>query len=163
MLKINGRVWVFGDNINTDIMYPGFVKTLPEAERPKYCMNANRPGWSEQVKAGDILVAGKNFGCGSSRPAARSLKALGLSCLLAESFNGLFLRNAINFGLPALALEGAPKMFEEGDVAEVDFRSGKVKNMKTSETRMATPVPEMIINIVESGGLVPLLKKEGYL
>ncbi len=163
MLNIKGRVWVFGDNINTDLMYPGFVKTLPEAERPKHCMNANRPGWSQQVKEGDILVAGKNFGCGSSRPAARNLKALGLSCVLAESFNGLFLRNAINFGLPSLSLEGVSKMFEEGDSAEVDFRAAKVKNTKTSETRTATPLPERLINIVESGGLIPLLKKEGYL
>jgi 3-isopropylmalate/(R)-2-methylmalate dehydratase small subunit len=163
MSTLKGRVWVFGDNINTDLMYPGFIKTLPEAERPKYCMNANRPGWSEQVKAGDILVAGKNFGCGSSRPAARNLKALGLSCVLAESFNGLFLRNAINFGLPSLSLEGVSKMFEEGDTAEVDFRAGKVKNTKTSDTRTATLLPEMILNIVESGGLIPLLKKEGYL
>ncbi len=163
MLTLRGRVWLFGDNINTDLMYPGFVKSLPDAERPKYCMNANRPGWAEQVKEGDILVAGRNFGCGSSRPAAKSLKALGLHCVLAESFNGLFLRNAINFGLPALSFEGASKMFKEGDTAEINFRTGEVKNTKTSETRTATPLPERLIYIVESGGLIPLLKKEGYL
>ena len=144
-------------------MYPGFVTTLPEAERPKYCMGANRPGWSEQVKEGDIIVAGKNFGCGSSRPAAKSLRSLGVSCLLAESINGLFLRNAINFALPALSLEGVSKMFKEGDVAEVDVRSGQIKNLKTGETKIAGPLPQALITIIESGGLIPLLKKEGYL
>ena len=162
-MKRRGRVWLFGDSINTDLMYPGFVTTLPEAERPKYCMGANRPGWSEQVKEGDIVVAGKNFGCGSSRPAAKSLRSLGVSCLLAESINGLFLRNAINFGLPALSLEGVSKMFKEGDMAEVDVRTGQVTNVKTSETRSAKPLPQALITIVESGGLIPLLKKEGYL
>jgi 3-isopropylmalate/(R)-2-methylmalate dehydratase small subunit len=162
-LKLSGRVWLFGDSINTDLMYPGFVTTLPEAERPKYCMGANRPGWSEQVKEGDIVVAVKNFGCGSSRPAAKSLRSLGVSCLLAESINGLFLRNAINFALPALSLEGVSKMFEEGDMAEVDVRSGQIKNLKTGETKMTGPLPQALITIVESGGLIPLLKKEGYL
>ena len=162
-MKLRGRVWVFGDNINTDLMYPGFVTTLPEAERPKYCMNANRPGWAEQVNPGDMIVAGRNFGCGSSRPAAKSLKSLGVSGVLADSINGLFLRNAINFGLPALSFEGASKMFEEGDTTEVDFRAGQVKNLKTGETRTARPLPYALINIVESGGLIPLLHIEGYL
>jgi 3-isopropylmalate/(R)-2-methylmalate dehydratase small subunit len=162
-VKLKGRVWSFGDNINTDLMYPGFVTTLPEAERAKYCMNANRPGWSDQVKQGDIIVAGRNFGCGSSRPAAKSLISLGVSCLLADSINGLFLRNTINFGLPALSLEGVSKMFKEGDRAEVDFRAGQVKNLETGETRNAKPLPQALLDIVESGGLIPLLKREGYL
>ena len=162
-MKLKGKVWLFGDDINTDLMHPGFVKSLPEDEQPKYCMHANRPGWSDQVKQGDIIVAGRNFGCGSSRPAAKSLKFLGVSCVLSDSINGLFLRNAVNFGLPALSLEGASKMFEEGNTAEVDFRTGQVKNMKTGETRTARPLPEKLITIVESGGLIPLLKKEGYL
>ncbi len=162
-MKLRGRVWLFGDNINTDLMYPGFVSTLPESERPAHCMSANRPGWSGQVKQGDIIVAGKNFGCGSSRPAAKSLKVLGVSCLLAESITGLFLRNAINFALPALSLQGVSKMFQEGDVAEVDFQTGQVKNVKTGETRTARPLPQKLIEIVQSGGLIPLLEKEGYL
>ncbi len=162
-MKLEGRVWSFGDSINTDLMYPGFVTTLPEAERAKYCMNANRPGWSDQVKQGDIIVAGRNFGCGSSRPAAKSLISLGVSCLLADSINGLFLRNTINFGLPALSLEGVSKMFKEGDRAEVDFRTGQVKNLETGETRNVKPLPQALLDIVESGGLIPLLKREGYL
>ena len=162
-MKLKGRVWLFGDNINTDLMYPVFVTTLPEAERAKYCMNANRPGWSDQAKEGDIIVAGGNFGCGSSSPAAKSLKSLGVSCVLADSINGLFLRNAINFGLPALSLEGASNMFEEGDEAEVELRAGQVRNLKTGETKTVRPLPHALINIVESGGLIPLLKREGYL
>jgi 3-isopropylmalate/(R)-2-methylmalate dehydratase small subunit len=162
-LKLRGRVWLFGDNINTDLMYPGFVTTLPEAERAKYCMNANRPGWSEQVKKGDIIVGGRNFGCGSSRSAAKSLKSLGVSCVLADSMNGLFFRNAINFGLPALSLKSVSKMFEEGDTAEVDFQAGQVHNLKTREAKNAPPLPQTLIHIVESGGLIPLLEREGYL
>jgi 3-isopropylmalate/(R)-2-methylmalate dehydratase small subunit len=160
---LRGRVWLFGDHINTDLMYPGLVTTLPEAERAKYCMHANRPGWSDQVKPGDMIVAGRNFGCGSSRPAAKSLKSLGVSCLLAESINGLFFRNAINFGLPALILEGASKVFEEGDMAEVDVQTGFVKNLRTSETKMVRPLPQTLLTIVESGGLLALLKREGDL
>jgi len=162
-MKLKGRVWLFGDNINTDLMYPGFITTLPEAERPRYCMSANRPGWSDQVKPGDMIVAARNFGCGSSRPAAKSLKSLGVSCVLADSINGLFLRNAVNFGLPPLSLAGVSKMFEEGDTAEVDFQSGQVKNLRTCETKNTRPLPQTLITIVESGGLLPLLKREGYL
>lgn len=144
-------------------MSPGHVKTLPEDEQAKYCMDANRPGWSKQVKPGDILVAGRNFGCGSSRPAAKALLSLGVSCALAESVTGLFLRNAINLGFPVLSLEGVSKMFEEGDTAEVDFQTGQVKNTRTGEIRTAKPLPQALINIVESGGLIPQLKREGYL
>ena len=162
-MKFKGKVWIFGDSINTDLMYPGFVTTLPEAERPKYCMSANRPDWAGQVREGDIIVAGRNFGCGSSRPAAKSLKSLGVSCVLADSINGLFLRNAVNFGLPPLSLAGVSKMFEEGDMAEVDVQNGQVKNLRTCETKNARPLPQTLITIVESGGLLPLLKREGYL
>jgi 3-isopropylmalate/(R)-2-methylmalate dehydratase small subunit len=115
------------------------------------------------VREGDILVAGKNFGCGSSRPAAKSLRSLGVSGVLAESINGLFLRNAINFGLPALSVEGVSKMFDEGDIAEVDVGRGHVKNVRTGETKVAVPLPRALIHIIESGGLLPLLIKEGYL
>ena len=162
-MKRSGRVWLFSDNIDTDLMYPGFVTNLPEAERPKYCMNANRPGWSGQVRQGDIIVAGGNFGCGSSRPAAKSLKSLGVGCVLANSINGLFMRNAINFGLPALSFEGISEMFVEGDIADVDFRTGQVKNIRTLETRKGRPLDQALIDIVEEGGLIPLLEREGYL
>ncbi len=126
-------------------------------------MDANRPGWSKQVKRGDILVAGRNFGCGSSRPAAKPLLTLGVSCALAESVTGLFMRNAINLGFPVLSLEGVSKMFQEGDMAEVDFQTGQIKNMRTGEVKAAKPLPQALIKIVESGGLIPQLKREGYL
>ena len=99
---LRGRVWKFGDDINTDLMYPGFLHSLPEEERHLHCMSANRPGWAVQVQEGDILIAGKDFGTGSARPAAQSLFRLGIRCILAEAINGLFLRNAINFGLPVM-------------------------------------------------------------
>lgn len=162
-MKFKGKVWLFGDDINTDLMHPGFIKSLPENERPKYCMHANRPEWSELVEQGDIIVAGRNFGCGSSRDAARNLKSLGISCVISDSINGLFLRTAINFGLPAMNLKGVSRMFEEGDIAEVDFRAGQVRNVAAGNTIKASRLPEKLINIIESGGLIPLLKKNGYI
>ena len=96
MKKITGKVWKFGDDINTDLMYPQICYTLREEEKPYYAMSANRPGWSKLVKNGDVVIGGKNFGTGSSRPAADNLKNLGIACVVAESINGLFLRNSVN-------------------------------------------------------------------
>ena len=101
-MVFRGRVWVVGDNINTDLILPIQAYYLTVAEQPKWVFSANRPGWSDEVRKGDILIGGKNFGMGSSRPAARSLKNLGLACVVAESINGLFYRNAVNFAFPAL-------------------------------------------------------------
>ena len=160
---IRGRVWKFGDDINTDLMYPGFVHAMPEAEQAKYCFSANRPGWVDLVQEGDIVLGGRNFGTGSSRPAARSLRNVGIRCLLAESINGLFLRNAVNYGLPALALPGVAAAFAEGDVAEVDVTLGTVRNARTGAEFQGTPLPPMLCEIIAAGGLVPLLRQRGYL
>jgi 3-isopropylmalate/(R)-2-methylmalate dehydratase small subunit len=158
-----GRVWKFGDDINTDLMYPSSVYGLPEAEQHRHCFAANRPGWVDLVGEGDVIVGGRNYGVGSSRPAARSLYALGIRCLLAETINGLFLRNAVNFGLPALAVPGVSAAFEEGDVAEVDLATGVVANPRTGQTLQGTPLPPMLREIIAAGGLVPLLRTRGYL
>ena len=105
-MKFKARVWKFGDDINTDLILPIQAFYLLAAEQPKYVFHANRPGWVDQVKPGDIIVGGKNFGMGSSRPAARSLKNLGLACLVAPSINGLFFRNYVNFAFPAMECPG---------------------------------------------------------
>ena len=94
---IQGRVWCVGDNIDTDLLLPIDVLQMARSERPKHVFRANRPGWVQQVKPGDILIGGKNFGMGSGRPAAQTMKDLGLSCVVADTLNGLFFRNCINF------------------------------------------------------------------
>jgi 3-isopropylmalate/(R)-2-methylmalate dehydratase small subunit len=145
-------------------MMPGFMpRDLSWEEQAKYCMRANRPGWADQVRKGDILVAGQNFGTGSNRPAARSLKVLGIACVVAENINSLMFRNCINWGLPALPCKGVSKLFVEGDVAEVDIRAANVKNVRTGENIYGSKIPDMLLDIVEADGVIPLLEKEGYI
>lgn len=101
-MKFTARVWKFGDNINTDLILPNAAFYLTQQEQLQYIFRANRPGWADLVQPGDILIGGKNFGMGSSRPAARNLKNLGIACLVADSIIGLFYRNSVNFALPAM-------------------------------------------------------------
>lgn len=162
MERIRGRVWKFGDDINTDLMIPSFALTLPLEEQFKHCFEFNRPGWVDEMRAGDIIVGGQNFGVGSSRPGAQVLKRLGISCLLAESINGLFLRNCVNFGLAALPCPGISEVFEEGEDAEVDLRSGETMNLSRGTTVMAPPLPEPLVAIIEAGGILAVLEREGY-
>ena len=159
---IRGRVWVFGDDLNTDLIQPMHVLFKPIAEQPHWCMSANRPGWAAEVGQGDVLVAGHNFGTGSSRPAARVLRDLGIGCLLAESINGLFFRNCVNFALPALEIPGVSGLFAEPDEAEVDFAGAAVRNRRTGESLRGEPWPERLRGILEAGGLLSLLEAEGY-
>jgi 3-isopropylmalate/(R)-2-methylmalate dehydratase small subunit len=157
-----GKAWVFGDNINTDLMYPHICYTVSENERPRYTMWANRPGWAEMVQAGDILVAGRNFGMGSSRPAAANLKGLGISCVIAESVNGLFLRNSVNFGLPIATVPGIRSSVSEGDRISVDLDRGAV-TAATGEVINFKPLPLFLLEILDSGGIIEVLKKKGLL
>jgi 3-isopropylmalate/(R)-2-methylmalate dehydratase small subunit len=160
---LKGRVWKFGNDINTDLMLPAIAEKQPEEDQPKYCFSANRPGWVELVEKGDMIVGGRNFGTGSSRPAARVLKALGITCLVAESINGLFLRNCVNFSLPALPCPGVFEAFEEGDVAEVDLRQGKITNLTSGAVIRTSPLPETLLKIISAGGIISMLEAEGYL
>ncbi len=158
-----GRVWKFGDEINTDLMVPSTAMLLPETQMLQYCFSTNRPGWAKLVNKGDVIIAGKNFGLGSSRPGAKVLKDLGISCLLAESINGLFLRNCVNFGLPASQCKGIYAAFEEGDIAEIQFKKGNIINRTTGIKIEFNPLPERLLRIIEAGGLIPLLDAAGYL
>lgn len=157
-----GKVWVFGDNINTDLMYPHICYSLPEDQRPLYTMWANRPGWASQVSRGDILVAGKNFGVGSSRPAAANLKALGLGCVIAETVNGLFLRNSVNFGFPSVACKGVTEYCKEGDTITIDFNCGTVIK-KDNKPLIFQKLPPFLMEIIDAGGIIEVLKKKGFL
>jgi 3-isopropylmalate/(R)-2-methylmalate dehydratase small subunit len=160
-VKFTGRIWKFGDNINTDLILPNVAFFLSAQEQLKYVFRANRPGWAELVQPGDILIGGKNFGMGSSRPAARNLKNLGLACLVAESINGLFYRNCVNFAFPAMECASIESLLEEGHTAEVDFGNGVVKNLATGNTMTGRTIPPQLLKIVAAGGIFALLEQEG--
>ena len=160
-MKFEARVWKFGDNINTDLILPNVAFYLTPQEQLRYVFRANRPGWVDEMKPGDILLGGRNFGMGSSRPAARNLKNLGLACLVADSINGLFYRNAVNFAFPAMECPGVPGLFEEGDVAQVDFDTGVVTNTTRGKSLEGRTIPPQLLKIVDAGGIFPLLEREG--
>jgi len=160
---ISGRVWKFGHSINTDLMMPGPALYLPEAERIRYVFQANRPGWVDQVRRGDFIIGGTSYGVGSSRPAALSLHNLGIGCLIAESINGLFFRNCVNFGLLALECPGVHAMFEEGQTASVSTDDLTVRNEQTGEVRKALPVPRQLVDLMCGGGIFPLLESQGLI
>ncbi|HYC44706.1 MAG TPA: 3-isopropylmalate dehydratase [Burkholderiales bacterium] len=160
-MKFTGKVWKFGDNINTDLILPNAAFYLTPEEQLRYIFRANRPGWVDEMKPGDIIIGGKNFGMGSSRPAARNLKNVGVACLVAESINGLFYRNSVNFAFPAMECPGAEALFEEGDTGEVDFDEGTVKNVRTGQSLPTRKIPPELVKIVNAGGIFSLLEKEG--
>lgn len=165
-MVFEGRVWKFGENINTDLMMPGSeVLARPgisDQEAARYCMSANRPGWAEQVRKGDIIIAGRNFGCGSSRPAARLLKALGIGVIVGDSMSRLFFRNAVNIGLPVLICEGCSQLFQEGEEARVDMETGEVTNLASGKSLKgeALPVDSPPAQILRAGGLKNLMKQQ---
>lgn len=159
--RITGRAWVFGDHIDTDAMYPGFAMKLPISEAARHVFYDLRPGWTDLVRPGDIVVAGRNFGVGSSRPVAALMRELGVAALLAEEFNSLFLRNAINNGLPALTVPGVRGLIEEGDEVTVDLSEGW---FACGDRRVeVTPLPGMVLDILDAGGVLPGLVAAGYL
>ena len=158
-----GRVWKFGDDINTDLMLPGPLLMASEEEQRRAVFSANRPGWVDEVRAGDIIIGGRNFGTGSSRPAARSLRNLGLGALLAESINGLFFRNAVSFGFLALECPDIHAAFEEGQTAEIAIDTWTVRNRDTDAVFPISPVPEQLLSLMTGGGIYPLLEKQGLI
>lgn len=162
-MKKTGRVWIFGNDINTDLILPHKALRLSPEEQCRLCMSDNRPGWSSQVQEGDFLIAGKNFGTGSSRPGAMVLKNMGLAGMLAESYNGLFYRNCFCYGFAAMTLQGVTEMFEEGDLAEVDFDTCTVTNLRTGEVRQAAKLAQVMLDIINAGGIEGVLKAKGYI
>jgi 3-isopropylmalate/(R)-2-methylmalate dehydratase small subunit len=160
---LSGRVWKFGDNINTDLIIPGTVLRRSAAEQVKHVFAANRPGWVALVQPGDVLVAGRNFGMGSSRPAARALRNLKLGFLLAEEINGLFFRTCVNEGFLALECPGVAAAFEEGDTAALSLEHYTVVNSRTGVALRIAAVPERLLKIMLGGGIIPLLEAEGLI
>ncbi len=160
---ITGKVWKLGDNINTDLMVPGPVLYASEKEQARAVFSANRPGWFDEVKPGDVIVAGRNFGMGSSRPAPRSLRNCGVACLLAESLNGLFFRNCVNFGFIGLECPGVHAAFEEGQIAEIDLQNWIVRNPRDGSTLRIEAIPEALLTLMQNGGIFPRLQQQGLI
>jgi 3-isopropylmalate/(R)-2-methylmalate dehydratase small subunit len=160
-MLIRGAAWLFGDNINTDLMCPNVSLTAPADERKKFVFRANRPDWSDQVKAGDVIVAGTNFGTGSGRPGSRYLRELGIAAVVAESMNGLFFRNSVNYALPVMECPGIMAATSEGDILDIDLDSGAVVNTVTGYQLEGTPLPPFLRDIIASGGLLQSLLQQG--
>ena len=158
------RVWRLGDNVNTDQIIPGrYNVTTDRAHLAKYCLCEYRPDFADGVAAGDVLVAGRNFGCGSSREhAAVALKATGLAAVIAVSFARIFYRNAINIGLPVLIAPDAAAL-QDGDAIEVDSASGIIRDLTHWRVFQAEPLPDFVQRIVEAGGIIPLVRQQGRL
>lgn len=156
-----GRVFKLGDNINTDQIIPGRHNiTTDPAYLGEHCLCELRPDFQREVSQGDIIVAGENFGCGSSREHAPiALKAAGIRCVVAKSFARIFYRNAINIGLPVLVSQEAHGGFGDDETGEVDLESGIIRNISRGKGFRSTPLAASARRIVEAGGIIPFLKK----
>ncbi len=157
---VQGKVFKYGDNVDTDVIIPARYLNAPSpAELAKHCMEDIDADFVSNVKAGDIMVGGANFGCGSSREHAPiSIRAAGISCVIAASFARIFYRNAINIGFPILECPEAAEKINAGDEVTVDFDTGVITDLTTGETFKATAFPAFINGIIENGGLLPYLK-----
>jgi len=161
-MKLQGSVWKYGDNIDTDAIIPARYLNMSTAEElAQHCMEDGvwdgPPGTSfaTSVQKGDIIVGGENFGCGSSREhAPLAIKGAGVSCVVAESFARIFYRNSINIGLPILSCPEAVEAAEQGDTLTVDLEAGTIANARTGEVYTTSPFPPFIMGIIEAGGLV---------
>ncbi|MBN1274492.1 MAG: 3-isopropylmalate dehydratase small subunit [Candidatus Aminicenantes bacterium] len=157
----SSRVFKYGDNVNTDVIYPGkYTYSLLEPEEmARHALEDLDPGFADKVQAGDVIVAGKNFGCGSSREQAAScLKYAGVRAVIAVSFARIFFRNAINQGLPVLSSPEAAEKLEEGDRIEIDFKQGEIRSDRGVFS--FPPFPDSVLGILEAGGLIPYTKEK---
>jgi 3-isopropylmalate dehydrogenase/3-isopropylmalate/(R)-2-methylmalate dehydratase small subunit len=153
--RLTGTAWRFGDNVDTDQIIPArYLVTADPAELGRHCMEDADPEFVRKVRAGDVIVAGRNFGCGSSREHAPiAIKAAGVSAVVARSFARIFFRNAINLGLPLFETEEAGRI-QQGDVLELEFDTGRITNLTRSETYQAQPLPPFAREIMAAGGLM---------
>jgi 3-isopropylmalate/(R)-2-methylmalate dehydratase small subunit len=153
---MKGKAFKFGDNVDTDVIIPArFLMATDPAELASHAFEDARPGWYKQVEKGDVLVAGNNFGCGSSREHAPiAIKAAGIGCVIAASFARIFYRNAFNIGLPVLESAEASCDIAEGDVVEVNASSGTIENKTKKKTYQSRPVPPFMQELVRAGGLI---------
>jgi len=154
-MEVRGKVWKFGDHINTDdIIAAKYLDTTDKKELSSHCMETFDADFSKKVRKGDIIVAGENFGCGSSREHAPiSIKECGISAVIAKSFARIFLRNAINIGLPVIELKNADEI-RQGDELEIDFENGIINNITGNQKYIFAKYPEFLQEIIKNGGLM---------
>ena len=161
-MKVSGKSYKYGDNVDTDVIIPArYLNTPDAAELAKHCMEDIDPAFVTRVQPGDVMAAGWNFGCGSSREhAPLVIKTCGVGCVIAKSFARIFYRNAINIGLPILECRQAAEAIAAGDEVSVDFDTGIITDITTGKTYQAEPFPPFIQNIIRKGGLLASLKEE---
>ena len=159
-MKVKGRVHKYADNVDTDVIIPArYLNTSDPADLATHCMEDIDPAFSRKVASGDILVAGRNFGCGSSREhAPLAIKASGISCVIAESFARIFYRNALNIALPIMESPAAAKAISAGDDVDIDFTTGKITDVTTGETFTAEPFPPFMLELIAAGGLANYMR-----
>ncbi len=157
---MKGKAWKFGDDVDTDLILPGrYLVLRHENELAACAMEGCDPDFAKNVKNGDLIVGGRNFGCGSSREHAPiALKGAGISAVVAESFARIFYRNSINIGLPLIEIKGISKHVSQGDELEIDMEEGILKNLSTGEDFIIKRLPEFMVEILDEGGLIPYLK-----
>jgi 3-isopropylmalate/(R)-2-methylmalate dehydratase small subunit len=162
MSGITGHAWVLGDNVDTDVIIPArYLVTSDPIELGKHCMEDLDSGFAAAVQPGDVLVAGSNFGCGSSREhAPLAIKGAGVAVVIASSFARIFFRNAINIGLPILECPEAVAGVRPGDTLQVDLASGRVDNVTTGQSFQAQPYPDSILRIIAAGGLIAATREK---
>ena len=160
-MKTQGHVFKYADNVDTDVIIPArYLNTADARELAKHCMEDIDPAYVTQIRPGDIMVAGWNFGCGSSREhAPLVIKTCGTGCVIAKSFARIFYRNAINIGMPILECEAAADEIQSGDEVSIDFDTGVISDLTTGKTYQAEPFPDFIQNIIQKGGLLASLKE----
>jgi 3-isopropylmalate/(R)-2-methylmalate dehydratase small subunit len=154
---MTGSVWKYGDNVDTDVIIPArYLNVSAPEELACHCMEGVTPEFPSRVQTGDVIVAGANFGCGSSREHAPiAIRASGVTCVIASSFARIFYRNAINTGLPIVECPGAVEEAEQGDRLSVDLEGGVITNLRTGRTYPTVPFPPFVLSIIKAGGLVP--------
>jgi 3-isopropylmalate/(R)-2-methylmalate dehydratase small subunit len=162
-MEAQGKVFRYGDNIDTDVIIPArYLNTSDGGELAKHCMEDIDATFVERVRPGDMMVAGKNFGCGSSREhAPLAIQCAGIACVIAESFARIFYRNAVNIGLPILECPEAVQAIKEGDEVKVDFSTGQITNLSNGKVFQSQPFPPFIQNIIQAGGLLASIKAKG--
>ena len=161
-MRVSGKAFKYGDNVDTDVIIPArYLNSSDPAELAVHCMEDIDPGFAGRVCPGDIIVAEKNFGCGSSREHAPiAIRAAGVSCVIAQTFARIFYRNAINIGLPIIECPEASRGIEAGDEVEIDFNSGIIYNRTKGTSFQGQAFPEFMQKIISAGGLIPYINAE---
>lgn len=162
MQEFSGKVWKFGHDVDTDAIIPArYLNTSDAKELARHCMEDADPSFSAKLSPGDIIVAGKNFGCGSSREhAPLAIKEAGVACVIAESFARIFYRNSINIGLPILESPEASRRLVEGDRIEVNLEKGEIRNLSSGEKYTAVPFPPFMQELIAAGGLINYVRQK---